>query len=56
MFYRCLISIEEVARNHLTSSIIEGVYYLAIAKPNVIDLRPPLVSQINSYKHLISRI
>jgi hypothetical protein len=38
------------------SFIIEGVYYLAIAKPNVIDLGPPLVNQINSCKHLISRI
>ena len=38
------------------SSIIEGVYYLAIAKPNVIDLRPPLVSRINDYKYLILRI
>ena len=56
MFYGYFISVEEVIGNHLTSSIIEGVYYLAIAKPNVIDLGPPLVSQINSYKHLISRI
>jgi hypothetical protein len=38
------------------SSIIKGVYYLAIAKPNIIDLRPLLVSQINGYKHLILRI
>jgi hypothetical protein len=45
-----------VVGNHLTSSITEGVYYLAIAKPNIIDLKPPLVSQINGYKHLISRI
>jgi hypothetical protein len=56
MSYRCFVSIEEVVGNYLTSFIIEGVYYLAIAKPNVIDLGPPLVSQINSYKHLISRI
>jgi hypothetical protein len=49
-------SAEEVAGNHLTSSITEGVYYLAIAKPDVIDLGPPLVSRINSCKHLISRI
>jgi hypothetical protein len=56
MSYRCFVSIEEVIRNHLTSFIIEGVYYLAIAKPNVADLGPPLVSQINNYKHLISRI
>jgi hypothetical protein len=38
------------------SFIIEGVYYLAMAKSNVIDLKPPLVSQINSCKHLILRI
>jgi hypothetical protein len=56
MFYGCFVFIEEVARNHLTSFIIEEVYYLAIVKPNVIDLGPPLVSRINGYKHLISRI
>jgi hypothetical protein len=56
MFYRYFVSIEEVAENYLTSSIIKGVYYLAIAKPNVIDLGPPLVSRINNYKHLILRI
>jgi hypothetical protein len=56
MSYRYFVFIKEVARNHLTSSIIKGVYYLAIVKPNVIDLRPPLVSQIDGYKHLISRI
>jgi hypothetical protein len=56
MSYRYFVSIEEVAGNYLTSSIIKGVYYLAIAKPNIIDLGPPLVSRINSYKHLISRI
>jgi hypothetical protein len=38
------------------SFIIEGVYYLAMAKPNIIDLGPPLVSRINSCKHLILRI
>jgi hypothetical protein len=38
------------------SFIIKGVYYLAIVKSNIIDLGPPLVSRINSYKHLISRI
>jgi hypothetical protein len=38
------------------SSIIERVYYLAIIKPNIIDLEPLLVSQINSYKYLILRI
>jgi hypothetical protein len=56
MFYRCFVSIKEVVGNHLTSSIIKGVYYLAITKPNIIDLGPPLISQINGYKHLISRI
>jgi hypothetical protein len=56
MFYRYFVSAEEVVGNYLTSFIIKGVYYLAIAKPNVIDLGPPLVSRINSYKHLISRI
>ena len=38
------------------SFIIEGVYYLAMAKLNIIDLEPPLISWINSYKHLILRI
>jgi hypothetical protein len=56
MSYRYFISVKEVAGNHLTSFIIEGVYYLAIAKPNIINLRPPLVSWINSYKYLILRI
>ena len=56
MFYKCFVSIKEVARNHLISSIIKGVYYLAMAKPDVIDLGPPLVSWINSYKYLILRI
>jgi hypothetical protein len=56
MSYGCFISIKEVAGNHLTSFIIKGVYYLAIAKPDVIDLGPPLVSRINGYKYLISRI
>jgi hypothetical protein len=56
MFYRCFIFIEEVVGNYLTSFIIKGVYYLAMAKSNIIDLGPPLISQINGYKHLISRI
>jgi hypothetical protein len=38
------------------SSIIKGVYYLAIAKSNIIDLGPLLVSRINGCKHLILRI
>jgi hypothetical protein len=56
MSYKCFIFIKEVVGNHLISSIIKGVHYLAMAKPNIIDLRPPLISQINSYKHLILRI
>jgi hypothetical protein len=56
MSYGYFVFIEEVAENYLTSSIIEGVHHLAITKPNVIDLGPPLVSWINGYKHLISRI
>jgi hypothetical protein len=56
MSYKCFISIKEVVGNHLTFFIIKGVYYLAIAKPNIINLEPPLVSQINSYKYLILRI
>jgi hypothetical protein len=56
MSYKCFVSIEEVAGNHLTSFIIEGVYYLTMAKPNIINLEPPLVSRINGYKYLISRI
>jgi hypothetical protein len=56
MSYGCFVSVKEVAGNYLTSSIVEGVYYLAMAKPDVIDLGPPLVSRINSCKHLILRI
>jgi hypothetical protein len=56
MFCGCFVSIEEVVGNYLMSFIIEGVYYLAMAKPNVIDLEPSLVSWINGYKHLILRI
>ena len=56
MFYGCFISIKEVAGNYLTSFIIKGVHYLIITELNVIDLRPLLVSRIDSYKHLISRI
>jgi orotidine-5'-phosphate decarboxylase len=56
MFCEYFVSIEEVAGNYLTSFIIEEVYYLAIAKPNVIDLGPLFISRINSYKHLILRI
>jgi hypothetical protein len=56
MSYGYFVSIEEVVGNYLTSFIIKGVYYLVIAKPNVVDLGPLLVSWINSYKHLILRI
>jgi hypothetical protein len=53
---KCFITIKEVAGNYLTSSITEGVHHLAIIKPNIIDLGPPLVSRINSCKHLILKI
>jgi hypothetical protein len=56
MSYKCFVFIKEVIENHLTSFIIKGVYYLSIVKPNIIDLRPPLISRINSYKYLILRI
>jgi hypothetical protein len=56
MSYKYFIFIKEVAENHLMSFIIKGVYYLIIIKLNVIDLRPPLISRINNYKHLILRI
>ena len=56
MSYRCFISIEEVAENYLTSFIIKEVHYLIIIESDVINLRPLLVSRIDSYKHLISRI
>jgi hypothetical protein len=56
MSYEYFVFVEEVARNYLMSFIIKGVYYLAMAKPNVVDLEPLLVSRINGYKHLISRI
>jgi hypothetical protein len=56
MSYKCFIFIKEVAGNYLTSFIIKGVYYLIIIKPDVIDLRPLLISRIDSYKHLILRI
>ena len=56
MFYKCFIFIKEVVENYLTSFITEGVHYLAMAEPDVADLRPPLVSRIDGYKHLISRI
>jgi hypothetical protein len=56
MSYGCFVFVEEVVGNYLMSFITEGVYYLAIAKPDVIDLGPLLVSRIDGCKHLISRI
>jgi hypothetical protein len=56
MSYKCFISIKEVVGNYLTSSTIEGAHYLAIVKPNIIDLGPLFISRINGYKHLIPRI
>jgi hypothetical protein len=56
MSYKYFISIKEVIGNYLTSFIIKGVHYLIITELNVIDLRPSLVSRIDSYKHLILRI
>jgi hypothetical protein len=56
MSYKYFVFIKEVAENHLISFIIEGVYYLAITKPNIIDLEPPLINWINSCKYLILRI
>jgi hypothetical protein len=56
MPYRCFVSIKEVVENYLMSSIIEGTYYLVIIGPNIINLGFPLISWVNSYKHLILRI
>jgi hypothetical protein len=56
MSYGYFVFIKEVIENHLTSFIIKGVHYLIITELDVIDLRPPLVSRIDSYKYLISRI
>jgi hypothetical protein len=57
MFYKCFVFIKEVAGNHLMSFIIKEVagnhlmsfiikevYYLAIIKPNIVDLRPSLIN------------
>ena len=44
MFYKCFIFIKEVIENYLMSFIIKGAYYLAIIKPNIIDLKPPLIN------------
>jgi hypothetical protein len=56
MFYKCFVFIKEVVKNYLMSFIIKGAYYLVIVKPNIIDLGPPFISRINSYKYLILRI
>ena len=56
MFYKCFISIKEVAGNYLMSFIIKGAYYLIIIKLNVVNLRLLLISRIDSCKHLILRI
>jgi hypothetical protein len=44
MSYKYFVSIKEVIENYLMSSIIKGVYYLIIVKPNIIDLGPPLIN------------
>jgi hypothetical protein len=44
MFYKYFIFTKEVIENYLISFIAKGVYYLAITKPNIINLRPPLVN------------
>jgi hypothetical protein len=56
MPYKCFVFIKEVAENHLMSFIIKGTYYLTIIGLNIINLGLPLISRINSYKHLILRI
>jgi hypothetical protein len=44
MSYGCFIFIKEVIENYLTSFIIKGAYYLIIIEPDVINLRPFLIS------------
>jgi hypothetical protein len=44
MFYKYFVFIKEVAENYLMSFIIKEAYYLAIVKPNIIDLRPPFIN------------
>ena len=56
MFYKCFIFIKEVIKNYLTSFIIKGAHYLIIIELDIIDLRLLLISRIDNYKHLISRI
>jgi hypothetical protein len=56
MSYKCFVSIKKVVGNYLISFIIKEAYYLAIIKPNIINLRLFFISWINGYKHLILRI
>ena len=56
MFYKCFIFIKEVIKNYLTSFIIKGAHYLIIIELDIIDLRLLLISRIDNYKYLISRI
>ena len=56
MLYKCFIFIKEVIKNYLTSFIIKGAHYLIIIELDIIDLRLLLISRIDNYKHLISRI
>jgi hypothetical protein len=56
MFYKCFVFIKGVVGNHLMSFIIKEAYYLIIVNSNIIDLKLPFISWINSYKHLILRI
>jgi hypothetical protein len=56
MFYKCFIFIKEVVKNYLTSFIIKRAHYLTMIKLDIINLRLFLISRINNYKYLISRI
>jgi hypothetical protein len=56
MFYKYFVFIKEVIRNYLTSFIIKETYYLVIIGLNIINLRFPFISRVNSYKYLILRI
>ena len=56
MFYEYFVFIKKVTKNYLTSFITERAHYLTIIKLDVIDLKLFLISQIDSYKHLILKI
>ena len=56
MSYKYFAFIKKVIKNYLTSFIIKRAHYLIIIKPDIINLRPLLISRINNYKHLILRI